>query len=77
MAESFSKLRKLSDDELVKRLDGITEHLVPSTDYYLGEFKRRYEERAQKSISRTTGIIAIATVVNVIIAAFNVYLTSI
>ena len=77
MAELFSEVRKLSDDKLAQRLDSVTENLVPSKDYYYSEFKRRYEERAQQSISRMTLVITIATVANVIITAINVYLTNI
>jgi len=75
MAESIEKLRKMTEDELIKKHDEVARSIVVGTKHYLDELARRDQERYAKSIrlytrwiTIMTFVMMIATVINVIIA---------
>ena len=75
MALSLHELRKLPDDEVVRRYDAEAKTTVVGTQYYQDELNRRYQERQTVSMLRftrwitvMTGVVTVATIVNVVLA---------
>lgn len=75
MSETLAELRALSDDELVGRHDQLAKHTVVGTNHYLQELTRRDQDRQTQAMLRhtrwvtvMTGVITIATIVNVVVA---------
>jgi len=74
MSETLADLRATSDDELVRKHDELAKHTVVGTNHYLQELARRDQNRQTKAMLRytrwvviMTGVITIATVVNVVV----------
>jgi len=74
MSETLRDLRALSDDDLVKRYDELAKNTVVGTNHYLQELTRRDQNRQTQAMLRytrwvaiMTGVITIATVVNVVV----------
>ena len=75
MASFFAELRKLTDDELIKRYDEQAKKTSVGTNYYRDELNRRSQDRQTKAMIKLTkwigfmtAVVTVATVVNVIIA---------
>ncbi len=73
-AETITELREMNDDELIEKHDELAKATVVGTQHYLQEIYRRDQERvAEKMLHYTkwigvmTGVVTIATIVNVII----------
>ena len=74
MAETYEELRKLSDDELIKRYDDRSRNVDLRFTYFLDELHRRRQERHTNqlkmmtwAITGMTVVITIATIVNVVV----------
>ena len=72
MAESVNDLRALSDDELIRRYDGLARNTVVGTQHYLDELSRRYQVRQTEAmlaltkwITRMTVVITVAAILSV------------
>ena len=75
IALPLSDLRKLTDDELIKRYDEQAKKTPVGTNYYQDELNRRSQDRQTKAMMKLTkwigfmtAVVTVATVVNVIIA---------
>ena len=70
MAKALKNLRKMSDEEIVQRHDNLAKNVQYSPNDLLKELQRRHENRQKQWVMRFTGIISLATVLNV---AFFIY----
>ena len=73
---SLKNIEAMSDDEVIAGIRRETEHLQPNFNYYFNEYVRRGQDRqAQAMLDYTkwitimTGVVTLATIVNVGIAA--------
>jgi len=78
MSVSVRQLREMSDDELMQLHDGEMINTVVGTAHYLGELRHREIARQTnamlqltKVIAWLTGVVTVATVVNVIVFILN------
>lgn len=77
MALSLHELRKLPDDEVVRRYDAEAKTTVVGTQYYQDELNRRYQERQTVSMLRFTRWITVMTVVVTVATIVNVVLATV
>ena len=78
MSFSLKELRNTSTEELVKRHDHAAENTVVGVGYYLNELSRRDQEAHMQAMVRLTwwiagmtGVMVIATIVNVVLFALG------
>jgi hypothetical protein len=76
MSENITRLRELSDAELISLHDAHATTTVVGTNHYLAELGRRDQQRATDTMLRYTRlmmwmtvVITIATIINVILVA--------
>lgn len=79
MSETFSELRRLSDDEVIDRHDQSAQHTMVGVSHHLQELARREAAnqlaamtRLTERIYRLTALVAAATVVNDAVAVWLV-----
>lgn len=72
MAHSIEELKKLSDDELIRKHDEEAKNTVVGTRYYVDEIRYREQARLTSVMLRLTvaifvltGIVTVATLYNV------------
>jgi signal transduction histidine kinase len=63
VSETLKELRRLSDDELIKRHDQNAERTVVGTAHYLNELARRDMDRHTRTMIRYTWWIAVMTLI--------------
>ncbi|OYU19229.1 MAG: hypothetical protein CFE34_06420 [Rhodobacteraceae bacterium PARR1] len=75
MAETVAELKKLSDEELVRRHDERATSTVVGTAHYLDELRSRENARLSRSVERITKyifwltcVMAVATLVQLLLA---------
>lgn len=75
MAYSLKQLRELTDDELIKKHDEVSQQTIMGMNYFLDELKRREQDRLTNTMLKYTRLmlwftvfVALCTVVNVIVA---------
>ena len=68
---TLAELKALADEELVSLYDQIAPGTTLGMDFVLSEIRYREQQRLTKQIMWLTGIILIATVVNVVFVAFS------
>jgi|GEM_PF-3604552 len=71
-APDFSRLRELSDDDIVERIDSLIRQpggVVVGIAFWLDELARRNAEQQTATIRRLTWVIALLTLANVVLAA--------
>jgi hypothetical protein len=82
MAYTIAELRKLSDEDLIREHDSVATSTVMGLNYYSNELARRAQAHETRTIvdytrqlTILTWVIAIATVVNLALAAILVIRT--
>ncbi len=70
MAPTITRLRSMSDGELIELYDRAAASTVVGTGFYLDELARRDLQRQTATIRRLTWAITFLTVVNVAVAAW-------
>jgi hypothetical protein len=75
MAESIAELKKLTDEEIIRKHDEIARHTAVGTSHYLQELRDRENSKLAGSVERLTHkiflltvLMAVATFVQLIIA---------
>jgi hypothetical protein len=76
MAETLKELRGLSDNEVIAHHDRAAPNVSVTTGHYLQELARRDQDRQTRAMLRytlwiaaMTGVVSVATIVNVVLAA--------
>lgn len=74
-APKLKELRDMDEDDLIAAHDRVANRTEPAVNYYLSELARRDQSRQTKQMLKytnlifiMTGIITIATIINVVIA---------
>jgi len=67
---TYRELISLSEDDLIERHDNLLkkDHIIVGLDYYLQALRHKTQEKQTCRILLFTVIVAIATIINVIIA---------
>ena len=78
MAMPYQDVRALSDEEAIERYDKVAQNTVDSLGFWRDELFRRAEARQTRQLLRLTrwitimtGVMTIATIVNVVLFAFS------
>jgi signal transduction histidine kinase len=76
VAETIAELRRLSDEEIIRRHDDKAIHTVVGTQHYLDELARRDAERQGRRMEALTRsmyvlsvVVTVATIIGVILTA--------
>ncbi len=70
-APTFKELRKMNVSELISTHDRLAKDTGLGISYYLNELARRDQSKQTNCIIIMTAIVTIATIVNVVMAAYN------
>ena len=76
MSELFDNLKKLSDEELVRRHDEIAVSTMTGVTHYLDELRAREGARINTSVMKMTKVILVCTVVITIATLAQLYIVS-
>lgn len=78
MSYTYEKLRRVSDEELIRQHDESAKHTVVGISYFLDELARRDAQKVNNSmlkctkwITAMTAVMLLATIANVVIAIFR------